>query len=209
MFERFTERARRVVVLAQEESRRLNHNYIGAEHLLLGLVAEEGGVAARALVSLGIRLDVVREQVEKTLGRGKELPAGHIPFTPEAKKGLEDSLREAIDLGHNYIGTEHLLLALVSERKGVGIQILAKLGADKDAVRQKVIAMLEAAGSSEVSTGPGAPPIEGPICRSCRADLTETTAYRTFTIGEHEGEGELSVIAVYCNRCGVSQGILP
>ena len=109
MFERFTDRARRVVVLAQEEARMLNHNYIGTEHILLGLIHEGEGVAAKGLESLGISLEAVRSQVEEIIGQGQQAPSGHIPFTPRAKKVLELSLREALQLGHNYIGTEHIL----------------------------------------------------------------------------------------------------
>ncbi len=142
MFERFTERARRAVVLAQEEARMLNHNYIGTEHILLGLIHENRGVAARALESLGISLDAVRHQVEEIIGRGQQAPSGHIPFTPRAKKVLELSLREALQLGHNYIGTEHILLGLIREGDGVAAQVLVKLGADLNRVRQQVIQLL-------------------------------------------------------------------
>ena len=130
MFERFTDRARRVVVLAQEEARLLNHNYIGTEHILLGLIHEGEGVAAKALESLGISLEAVRAQVEEIIGHGGQAPSGHIPFTPRAKKVLELSLREALQLGHNYIGTEHILLGLIREGEGVAAQVLVKLGAD-------------------------------------------------------------------------------
>ena len=138
MFERFTDRARRVVVLAQEEARMLNHNYIGTEHILLGLIHEGEGVAAKALESLGISLEGVRDQVEEIIGQGQTAPAGHIPFTPRAKKVLELSLREALQLGHNYIGTEHILLGLIREGEGVAAQVLQKLGADLNRVRQQV-----------------------------------------------------------------------
>jgi ATP-dependent Clp protease ATP-binding subunit ClpC len=144
MFERFTDRARRVVVLAQEEARLLNHNYIGTEHILLGLVREGDGVAARALESLGISLEAVRQHVEEIIGRGKQAPSGHIPFTPRAKKVLELSLREAHQLGHNYIGTEHILLGLIREGEGVAAQVLVRLGADLNRVRQQVIELLAA-----------------------------------------------------------------
>ena len=142
MFERFTDRARRVVVLAQEEARLLNHNYIGTEHILLGLIHEGEGVAAKALESLGISLEAVREQVEEIIGQGGSSPSGHIPFTPRAKKVLELSLREALQLGHNYIGTEHILLGLIREGEGVAAQVLTKLGADLSRVRQQVIQLL-------------------------------------------------------------------
>jgi ATP-dependent Clp protease ATP-binding subunit ClpC len=142
MFEKFTDKARRVVVLAQEEAKLLNHNYIGTEHILLGLIHEGEGVAAKALESLGINLDSVREQVQEIIGQGQQAPAGHIPFTPRAKKVLELSLREALQLGHSYIGTEHLLLGLIREGEGVAAQVLTKLGADTNRVRQQVIQLL-------------------------------------------------------------------
>ncbi|TPG14837.1 ATP-dependent Clp protease ATP-binding subunit [Pedococcus bigeumensis] len=142
MFERFTDRARRVVVLAQEEARMLNHNYIGTEHILLGLIHEGEGVASKALESLGISLESVREQVQEIIGQGQQAPSGHIPFTPRAKKVLELSLREALQLGHNYIGTEHILLGLIREGEGVAAQVLVKLGADLNRVRQQVIQLI-------------------------------------------------------------------
>jgi ATP-dependent Clp protease ATP-binding subunit ClpA len=143
MFERFTDRARRVVVLAQEEARLLNHNYIGTEHILLGLIHEGEGVAAMALESLGISLEAVRAQVEEIIiGQDQSAPTGHIPFTPRAKKVLELSLREATQLDHNYIGTEHILLGLVREGEGVAAQVLVKLGADLSRVRQQVLQLL-------------------------------------------------------------------
>ena len=142
MFERFTDRTRRVVVLAQEEARMLNHGYIGTEHILLGLIREGDGYAARTLESLGISLDAVRQQVEEIIGRGQQAPSGHIPFTPRAKKVLELSLRESLQLGHNYIGTEHILLGLLREGDGVAAQVLVTLGADLNRVRQQVIQLL-------------------------------------------------------------------
>ena len=154
MFERFTDRARRVVVLAQEEAKMLNHNYIGTEHILLGLIHEGEGVAAKALESLGISLDAVREQVQDIIGQGQQQPAGHIPFTPRAKKVLELSLREALQLGHNYIGTEHILLGLIREGEGVAAQVLVKLGADLNRVRQQVIQLLSGyQGKEQVQVG--------------------------------------------------------
>jgi ATP-dependent Clp protease ATP-binding subunit ClpA len=142
VFERFTDRARRVVVLAQEEARHLDHDYIGTEHIQLGLIHEGEGVAATALESLDISLQAVRTEVEERIGHGTDAPTGHIPFTPRAKKVLELSLREALSLGHNYIGTEHILLGLIHEGKGVAAQVLVKLGADLSRVRQQVIALL-------------------------------------------------------------------
>jgi len=157
MFERFTDRARRVVVLAQEEARLLNHSYIGTEHILLGLIHEGEGVAAKALETLGISLEAVRAQVEEIIGQGGSSPSGHIPFTPRAKKVLELSLREALQLGHNYIGTEHILLGLIREGEGVAAQVLVKLGADLSRVRQQVIQLLSGyqgpQGKSEAPAG--------------------------------------------------------
>jgi ATP-dependent Clp protease ATP-binding subunit ClpC len=157
LFERFTDRARRVVVLAQEEARLLNHNYIGTEHILLGLIHEGEGVAAKALESLGISLEAVRNQVEEIIGQGGSSPSGHIPFTPRAKKVLELSLREALQLGHNYIGTEHILLGLIREGEGVAAQVLVKLGADLSRVRQQVIQLLSGyqSGKEGATTGGG------------------------------------------------------
>src|SRR5256885_14543425 len=161
MFERFTDRARRVVVLAQEEARMLNHNYIGTEHILLGLIHEGEGVAAKALESLGISLEAVRSQVEEIIGQGQAAPTGHIPFTPRAKKVLELSLREALQLGHNYIGTEHTLLGLIREGEGVAAQVLVKLGADLSRVRQQVIQLLSGYAGTKESAGQGATPGAG------------------------------------------------
>ena len=166
MFERFTDRARRVVVLAQDEARSLNHNYIGTEHLLLGLITEGEGVAAKALESLDINKDAVRAAVIDIIGEGEKPVEGHIPFTPRAKRVLELSLREALQLGHNYIGTEHLLLGLLKEGEGVASQVLIKLGADLGKVRQTVIELLsgyqrnsddgrESVGVGASSTGSG------------------------------------------------------
>ena len=155
MFERFTDRARRVVVLAQEEARLLNHNYIGTEHILLGLIHEGEGVAAKALESLGISLEAVRAQVEEIIGHGGQAPSGHIPFTPRAKKVLELSLREALQLGHNYIGTEHILLGLIREGEGVAAQVLVKLGADLSRVRQQVIQLLSGYTGGKETAGQG------------------------------------------------------
>ena len=159
MFERFTDRARRVVVLAQEEARMLNHNYIGTEHLLLGLVHEGEGIAARALESLGITLNSVREQVQDIIGPGANAPSGHIPFTPRAKKVLELSMREAIQLNHGYIGTEHILLGMVRANEGVANQVLAKLGVEPAAVRQAVMDLISGYpgnGDSKETAGVGA-----------------------------------------------------
>ncbi len=140
MFERFSERARQVVVLAQDEARSLKHNYIGTEHLLLGLFREEEGIAARALESLGLTLEEVRAQVARIVGEGDEVAGGQIPFTPRAKKVLELSMREALSLGHNFIGTEHILLGVARENEGVAARILLDLGADDEKIRGAVLA---------------------------------------------------------------------
>jgi ATP-dependent Clp protease ATP-binding subunit ClpC len=157
MFERYTDKARRVVVLAQEEARMLNHNYIGTEHILLGLIHEGEGVAAKALESLGISLEAVRQQVEEIIGQGQQAPSGHIEFTPRVKTVLELSKREALQLGHNYIGTEHILLGLIREGEGVAAQVLVKLGADLNRVRQQVIQLLHGyQGKDQPTSGRGA-----------------------------------------------------
>jgi ATP-dependent Clp protease ATP-binding subunit ClpC len=168
MFERFTERARRVVVLAREEARMLNQNYIGTEHLLLGLILEGEGVAAKALENLDISLEDVRLQVEKIIGRGEATSIGHIPFTPRAKKVLELSLREALQLGHNYIGTEHILLGLIREGEGVAARVLINLGADLERVRNEVIQLLSGA-----YTASGAAPTATPKEASGKSALLD------------------------------------
>ena len=161
MFERFTDRARRVVVLAQEEARALNHNYIGTEHILLGLIQEGEGVAAKALESMGISLDAVRTEVKDIIGTGGHPPSGYIPFTPRAKKVLELALREALQLGHKYIGTEHILLGLIREGEGVAAQVLVKLGADLSRVRQQVIQLLSGYEGNDEDNGGGEPATAG------------------------------------------------
>jgi Clp amino terminal domain, pathogenicity island component/UvrB/uvrC motif len=162
MFERFTDRARRVVVLAQEEARLLHHAYIGTEHILLGLIREEGGVAAKALASLGIELQAVRDRVAEVCSEGEdEQPSGHIPFTPRAKRVLELSLREALQLGHNYIGTEHILLGLIREGEGVAARVLVELGASLNVTRQRVIGLLHGATGVQIARAERAVRTEG------------------------------------------------
>jgi ATP-dependent Clp protease ATP-binding subunit ClpC len=204
MFERFTDRARRVVVLAQEEARMLNHNYIGTEHILLGLIHEGEGVAAKALESLSISLDGVREQVQEIIGQGQQAPSGHIPFTPRAKKVLEPSLREALQLGHNYIGTEHILLGLIREGEGVAAQVLVKLGADLNRVRQQVIQLLSGyQGKETTSSGAGSGQPEGTPAGSVVLDqfgrnLTQAARENKLdpVIGrEHEMERVMQVLS--------------
>ena len=176
MFERFTDRARRVVVLAQEEARLLNHSYIGTEHILLGLIHEGEGVAAKALESLSISLEAVRNQVEEIIGQGGSSPSGHIPFTPRAKKVLELSLREALQLGHNYIGTEHILLGLIREGEGVAAQVLVKLGADLSRVRQQVIQLLS--GYQGPAGGSGSAAVRRAVVAASRVRRAPTSAAR-------------------------------
>ena len=185
MFERFTDRARRVLVLAQEEARLLNHNFIGTEHILLGLIHEGEGVAAKALESLGISLEAVREKVEETIGPAGTSTTGSPPFTPRAKKVLELSLREALQLGHNYIGTEHMLLGLVREGEGVAAQVLVSLGADLSRVRQQVIQLLsgyQASGPEKATAGaaPGAQdvPAGSPVLDQFGRNLTQLARER-------------------------------
>jgi ATP-dependent Clp protease ATP-binding subunit ClpC len=180
-FGRFTERARSVVVNAQDEARRLNHNFIGTEHILLGLLREGEGVAARALEAVDISLDAARREVEKIIGHGSQTPSGHIPFTPRAKKVLELAYREAWHLGHLYIGTEHILLGLIREGNGVACQVLTDLGADQNRVRQKVIQML--AGHRPGSADLARPPAEW----EPDADIAATDA----DIALHEELGRL------------------
>ena len=220
MFERFTDRARRVVVLAQEEARRLNHNYIGTEHLLLGLTQEQEGVAGRTLAKLDISLDAVRSEVSELIGVGQAAPTGHIPFTPRAKKVLELSLREALQLGHNYIGTEHILLGLIREGEGVAAQVMQKLGADLDRVRQTVIQQLSSYGGLVAEVGgttrmdPASEEIlrAVPLCPTCSRPLERTLRYRFLSVepDEDQEEGEPFIVKVaYCITCGRAIGTSP
>ncbi|MGL4742896.1 MAG: Clp protease N-terminal domain-containing protein, partial [Dermatophilaceae bacterium] len=188
MFERFTDRARRVVVLAQEEARGLNHNYIGTEHILLGLIHEGEGVASKALESLGISLEAVREQVQEIIGQGQQAPTGHIPFTPRAKKVLELSLREALQLGHNYIGTEHILLGLIREGEGVAAQVLVKLGADLSRVRQQVIQLISGYQGGKEGAAQGAGPSSGPAEGTPAGSLVLDQFGRNLTHAAREGK---------------------
>jgi ATP-dependent Clp protease ATP-binding subunit ClpC len=212
VFERFTDRARRVVVLAQEEARLLNHNYIGTEHILLGLANEGEGIAARALQSLDVALADVRHQVVQLIGRGTGEATGHVPFTPRAKKVLELSLREALTLGHNYIGTEHLLLGLVREGEGVGAQVLKRMGADVEPVRRAVAGLLSGYSEPEVpeaepqEAGPPAAEKE-PRCPRCGRLLAETAAYRSLEIpGADAGAEPRAVTFAFCRGCGTWLG---
>jgi len=231
VFERFTDRARRVVVLAQEESRLLGHLHIGTEHLLLGLVREDEGIAAQALTALEIDLDAVRARVEGMIGRGPGQSQGHIPFTPRAKKVLEMSLREALQLGHNYIGTEHILLGLLREGQGVACQVLMSEGVTLPVARQEVIGLLATMGQESALaaesgggaawTAPAAPverasssggrlrrregePERIPVCPRCDADLTESLRYRAqeVTHGPEDEAPARQAALLYCAECG-------
>ena len=221
MFERFTDRARRVVVLAQEEARLLAHNYIGTEHLLLGLVHEGEGVGAKALEQLGISLEAVRAQVEEIIGHGGSSPSGYIPFTPRAKKVLELGLREALQLGHDFIGTEHILLGLVREGEGVAAQVLVKMGATLDRVRSQVMMELlgQPAGERPVEEVPrgdvlhlsgqvSLPSESHPACPNCRRPLAEAGAVRVLALPDVQAGHRASVQVVYCQVCGLALGAL-
>jgi ATP-dependent Clp protease ATP-binding subunit ClpC len=221
VFERFTDRAGKAVVLAQEEARMLGNDYIGSEHLLLGLIHEGGGVAAKALDRMGVSLEQVRRDVTAIVGSSaRPAPQGHIPFTPKAKKVMELSLREAIGLGHNYIGTEHILLALVRQGDGVAAGVLREHGLGLERVRDTVVELLTAnqpmaavEGVTEPTTeyeasqpAPEAEPVErrSPTCPSCSARLGEWLRTRAI-----DAEGDVpSVTIAYCGRCGVAIGTI-
>ncbi len=224
MFERFSDRARRAVVLAQEEARMLNHNYIGTEHLLLGLIHEGEGAAARVLDSFEVDLDRVRSLVKEMVGPGGGRPVlGHIPFTPRAKKVLELSLRESRDLGHGDIGTEHLLLGLIREGDGVGAQVMERVGLRLPEVRQAVVEVVGAAGGAaaqpEFAEGEispeefiieQAPQPGGPIsarCPWCDRPLEEVAVHRTLSAPADEEGGEpVNVRVLFCKSCGGTLG---
>jgi ATP-dependent Clp protease ATP-binding subunit ClpC len=210
VFERFTDRARRVLTLAQEEARLLNHSFIGTEHILLGLIAEGGGVGAQALRSLGISLEAAREKVEETIGMSLTGASGSPPFTPRAKKVLELSLREALQMNHSYIGTEHILLGLVREGEGVAATVLVSLGADLGRVRQEVLSLMSGPAGDLRSENPlteAAPPLVrlAPCCPRCRMSLDECARFLTVAIQSDREEAEhMSVEVVFCSRCGTT-----
>jgi ATP-dependent Clp protease ATP-binding subunit ClpC len=221
VWERFTDRARRVVVYAQEEARMLNHNHIGTEHVLLGLILEGEGVAARALAAMSISLDSARYRVDEIIGEGQAAPTGHIPFTPRAKKVLELSLREALQLGHDYVGTEHILLGLVREGEGVGAKVLQELGVSLQQVRTTVLQLLAGYTASAQEPASGDPfrttsgfsseaPPEGrltqePRCPRCSAMLAETLTVRELEV--EVGDEQRKVRIAYCGRCGAALGL--
>ena len=224
MFERFTEKARRAVILAQEESRELGHDHIGTEHLLLALIREQEGIAGQALSEAGITLDDARKKVEELFGRGEPEPKRRsgkrwrpVPFTPRAKKTMELALREALGLGHNYIGTEHLLLGILSLGEGTGSETLTELAADPAQVRENLLKLTRAHAASpklefrevefEMREGE---PIEprSPRCPRCDADLSETAGIKIMDAPGAEGEGTRSLTFAFCRRCGSSLGVL-
>jgi ATP-dependent Clp protease ATP-binding subunit ClpC len=212
MFERFTDRARRVLVLAQEEARLANHSFMGTEHILLGLIGEEDGVAAVALERCGVAREAVRNGMEEIVGPDGNGPSGSPPFTPRAKKVLELALREALQLGHSYIGTEHLLLGLIREGEGVGARVIERLGVDLGQLRQEVIALMSGTAEKLGEENEGRIPAvhaDPPRCSRCRAGLSEEARYKVIEVPTDDprvDEGVLSVKVIYCNRCGTALG---
>jgi ATP-dependent Clp protease ATP-binding subunit ClpC len=205
VFERFTDRARRVLVLAQEEACLLDHNFIGTEHILLGLIREGEGIAAKALEALGISLTPVREKVEEMVGPAGSATTGSPPFTPRAKSVLELSLREALQFDHKYIGTEHMLLGLVRQGEGVAVQVLVTLGVDLSRVRLQVIQLLS--GYQSPGEARARAEVFGPRCPACGGFLEGQVAYRVLTVEPVDRSlevGPLSVAFVYCRHCGTT-----
>ncbi len=194
MFERFTDRARRVVVLAQEEARLLHHGHIGTEHLLLGLIREDQGIAAKVLSAMDVELHAVRDRAREIIGAGSEAgPEGHIPFTPRAKRVLELSLREALQLGHDYIGTEHILLGLVREGQGEAARILVELGADLNVVRQRVVGMTHVS-HAQAGRAWHREPAEVTVARRAVSGRMERTLASSFRAHFREIEARLSAV---------------
>ena len=206
MFERFTDRARRVVVLAQEEARILNHDYIGTEHLLLGMLHEGEGLAAKVLAGFDITIERVRILVQEIIGTGTEMPSGHIPFTPRAKTLLEMSLREALQLGHNYIGTEHILLGMIREGEGVAVQILTnRCGLDLAELRERVLQAMS--GAAAATHRPRT--VDAPRCPGCSVDLEGRLGTKALS-ATRDGEGGVdALLVVYCRSCGRYLDSLP
>src|ERR687897_569566 len=205
MFGRFTDRARRVVVLAQEEARMLNHNYIGTEHILLGLIHEGEGIAAKTLESMNISLEAVRDRVEEIIGQGQLAPTGHIPFTPRAQKVFELSVGDALQLGHAYIGTEHILLGLIREGEGVAAQVLQQMGIDLGEAGREVIRLLSGEHAAAAETA-GVPQfVEAARCASCQASLSDSGRITALEVQDEEGR-PTTVRLLCCRRCGVPVG---
>jgi len=223
MFERFTDEARSVLSLAQEEARLLNHGFIGTEHILLGLVREEGEGNSSVLMSFGISLESVRSKVQETIGSGAPSDNRSPPFTPRAKKVLELSLREALALGHHHIGPEHILLGLLREGEGVAVQVLGDLDVDLVPVRQRAIqALSESAAEEQAGTSAPDAPVASdllrrrrsavaasprPRCPQCRANLVDGARFRTIAVPPDALEGDrvtIEIYVVYCSRCGAS-----
>jgi ATP-dependent Clp protease ATP-binding subunit ClpA len=225
VFERFTERGRRVMVLAQEEARLLGHNFIGTEHLLLGLIHEGECVAAQVLERLGISRETVRAKIEETVGAPATAAGGSPPFTPRAKRVLELSLREALQLGHNYIGTEHILLGIIREGEGVGARILVDLGADLPTVRQQVVQLLSGYTGREPVPEDDAPVLRSPAgrvfpsrtspsgsppdCPHCRAALEGSARLRRLEVVDDAGGATRAFAVVFCTACGRSLAFNP
>jgi ATP-dependent Clp protease ATP-binding subunit ClpC len=200
LFERFTDRARRAVVRAQEESRLLNHTHIGTEHLLLGLLGDEKSIAGKALRSSGVSLETARAKVEE-LVQASPTPLGHIPFTPRAKKVMELSLRESMELGSSAIDTGHMLLGLIRQGEGVAIEVLGKLGVDPDTLREETLELIGA---------PGEAGARSPDCPGCGSDLRRTIAYRDVAVAAATDEDSFRAASlVYCTECGMTLGVLP
>ena len=197
-------------MLAQEEARVLDHDYIGTEHLVLGLVHERDGIAARALRQLGIEEDRVRAEVERHVGRGNGASEGHVPFTPRAKKALEQSLREALQLGHNYIGTEHLLLGVVDMADGAGAQVLAGLGADATTVRQTTLELTANAGAQPAPGQPTEPlGAMSALCPTCRLPLADRLGVQAVSVTVGDGGAiDQQVLVAYCRSCGSAVGLV-
>jgi ATP-dependent Clp protease ATP-binding subunit ClpC len=209
LFERFEDAARKVVVFAQDEARLLNHNYIGTEHLLLGLLAEGKGAAAQTLAALRIELPAVRARVEQIIGRGPQPVAGHLPFTPRAKKVLELAMREAMHPEARPIGTEHILLGLVREGEGVAMQILQEYGLTDGQIRSVILRVLDGTRAEEASRQVLAPSeagpswVAGPSCSWCSRPLEDTLMYRTLSVPGAEAEAEpIPLVVLFCRACG-------
>jgi ATP-dependent Clp protease ATP-binding subunit ClpA len=213
VLERFTDRARRVLTLAKEEARLLNHSFIGTEHILLGVIGEGEGVGAQALRSLGVSQSDVRHKVQDIVGMSSGPPTESPPFTPRAKKVLELSLREAHQLGHHHIGTEHILLGLVREGEGVAAAVLVGLGAGLSRVRQEVITIISggqlvpddelADDTQAIQTGPASP--REPCCPSCRSTLSAAARFRNIVVPSDTHDTDpLSIAVVYCLQCGTT-----